>query len=1220
LNLQLESQKKLLEEKDQENYHLGKKLSQSLQEKDQLMLDSQLMDQDLTTWRQNMVVREDGSEMDGKEVSGGTNPGSKGISAPSSVPLSASAKKNAKKRAKKIHKTQNANSSPQNISDLPVTQSTESCEDRNDSDLQHEMTLKLLQEIQARNSTLITESSELNSALKAQQEEIRAEKEKMAILQSLAFERDAQVDFLSQQKVILENELSIVEKESTRSRESILEMNQRLADKENEIIETRSRLLATEKLSMEYLSQIAAQEEDIFKYSTRIKILENQLTIELNNEQSVVDMEINKWDEISQKYQAAYEEWERIREDYRLKEEDYLQQIEELRRQQFEWNEMLKEEVSQRATLLFEFQQTKKHQQETLESLELRYATELATVNGTVNDLIFQRDDLQNHLQNLETTFASERGAFNEQVESFERENRKILEEAEFRISEAHSQISQLTEELRRQQNSQNGLPSEDCQQDIETRFEVEMQHPILTAPPYAQQPEISERNLLERELESDRIQLVDQVTFLTTELQRLREYVISLEEGQRTVNNPEMLENYQAETQQLLSEIEDLRENLLRLEEEKKQSQEREFQMEQMFTCLEREFETRFETMKCDLESTIKAIEEDRQNLERLHEERWSMREITYLRECQQLQDSCESWRQKFSESDQQLFSERKVSEDLKCQLKSEQETKKSIETKLKKFAVELKTKHTSLLESKAETEKLRREIDQLSSTIEKLERDLNQKEDIQKELEEKQLQELRERDEKYEILLRTHKELESTGAQLKKKNESEKQKSNQLQIEIERISSDLLIIQKQFEDERQIKLGLENQINEENEIKKTTEVKLKKYAMELKTRGGTIKEQGEEINHLKELVKVLETRAEELEKKRKLEFDELSHQLRESQQTSEANSQLHIQFQTVRRELEVTLTEKGRLTDQVEELTQQLHELNEFKKTNEIKLKKYALELKSRQEIIKDLKVAETQWVEEKGDLLLELKKLEKLNQDLMANDEMETQFHSLREENSRLQRLLGEFEKAKSVDREREKGIQDQLNSSQTELVNQLNEEKEARKIAEVKVKKYALELRGKLTAVKELKEEIEQMKSQTEQAKIENEKLQANLRLSVENLKENENSHANEIRERDANYDTLLRELEARLQRENEETRREMREEKLRLVNEFEAERSKHLESLSFEISKKDDVITELQGHLGIFPFFLLFINSQNRFKVSIKELNLSSNNNLKRLSH
>jgi hypothetical protein len=78
---------------------------------------------------------------------------------------------------------------------------------------------------------------------------------------------------------------------------------------------------------LEYLSQISEHEAEILNYITRVKELENQLTIELNNEQSVVDMEINKWEEISQKYQAAFEEWEGIREEYRLKEEDYLQQI-----------------------------------------------------------------------------------------------------------------------------------------------------------------------------------------------------------------------------------------------------------------------------------------------------------------------------------------------------------------------------------------------------------------------------------------------------------------------------------------------------------------------------------------------------------------------------------------------------------------------------------------------------------------------------------------------------------------------------------------------------------------------------------------------------------------------------------------------------------------------------------------------------------------------------
>ena len=294
-----------------------------------------------------------------------------------------------------------------------------------------------------------------------------------------------------------------------------------------------------------------------------------------------------------------------------------------------------------------------------------------------------------------------------------------------------------------------------------------------------------------------------------------------------------------------------------------------------------------------------------------------------------------------------------------------------------------------------------------------------------------------------------------------------------------------------------------------------------------------------------------------------------------------------------------------------------QQMNELLEWKKNNEIKLKKYAVELKSRQETIKEIKNQQIEWNNQKNQYEDEIHRLEKLNEDLMSNDDLERTNKKLKDENLQLQRIIQEKTSTQSS-----LSNNNQVNSSYIEeLTKELNEEKEARKVSDVKVKKYALELRGKITAAKELKEENEKLKLELNEINLKFQQKEEEFKLIILQFNEEKRDKEEIDRNKDENQkiefeqlkkslidsEESYKDLQRKSENELKKQKQDLDVEKNQKIKELELNWMKEKEQYLLQISNFEAKIALQETQAGNFTHtFFLFLYLYYTFLESLRQ--------------
>jgi chromosome segregation ATPase len=976
------------------------------------------------------------------------------------------------------------------------------------------------------------------------------------------------------------------------------------------------------------LLKLSLQQQQIADYQTRVEELENQLTIEMNNEQSVVERELNKWEEVNVKYQDALREWDVLREEYQSKESEYLDEIDALRTQLNEFTSMAQEEsaandgtisklrleiqelclqieklekdngnlsaaLSETDQRYQEFEHLLQSQESQMEALrsQLSESTLMGQEEGTVKDKVI--DDLRLEVEKLQKDNASLSAAlsetgqrtseFEQSIESQETEMSSLLQqisemklrkgqlqdsfaeimtkyeseaaekleiaqkyeteidELKQRLCVAEETISQLEESQRavpQEKPSQAEGPSGDFSEgtpsDIEERFRKEIGE--------SESGQVSESSL-RRESEESELQqmsalLEKQNKDLTDELSDLREHV-------RTV---------EAERSECVS----LQQRISALEREKDSLEaDREFverNSEERLLALERDFEGKVATMRAELEQSISHFNEEKSRIESESEETRCQREEAHIEEKRALEEQLQSWKLQ-CDANEQLVSELKAEvSSIKEQMKTQQDSKKGVEQKLKKFAIELKNKHSALTESQGEVKKLQASVAQREEEL----RQLKDESDLHHRQQEERIAEVE-------------------AASLKKCR-AEKSKLEAALAEASRSREEVSILQAQLDENRKLLEEYEAQSSAGKDWKQAAELKLKKYAMELKTRGATVKDLTEGLSQSKELVATLQHQLQEANLLKSQQAENLHRLSGECEAAQLRSCHLESEIASLQYQLEGTRREVSHERD---EFQQQFDDLVEWKKVNEVKLKKYAVELRSRQEIIRDLKSQQEEWVRQRDSLENEVARLDKANQDLISSDELETKFQRLKDENLRLQKLVGDSQK--NLPSPVLPPSPPPALASESVLA-ELTEEREGRKVAEAKVKKYALELRGKLATVKELKGEMERANSEVERLKGEAATKDQELRQAQQ--------QAEEIsKDRDASREELdrltaaLRKLEEQHKQEIAESEAQFQRQLIELRQIDESQRSSEREHLLLQLSGFEERNSQLQSEIG-----------------------------------
>ena len=179
---------------------------------------------------------------------------------------------------------------------------------------------------------------------------------------------------------------------------------QRFEGHELEMSSAREQLTCLRSDSEANLLKLDRQQQQIADYQTRVAELENQLTIEMNNEQSVVERELNKWEEVNEKYQDALREWDVLREEYQSKEAEYLDENDALRRHLDELMSMSREEDAAKGKMIEELRlmiEKLGEDNANLSAALSRRTTELQQFQSKEAECLKEIDELRRHLDEL---------------------------------------------------------------------------------------------------------------------------------------------------------------------------------------------------------------------------------------------------------------------------------------------------------------------------------------------------------------------------------------------------------------------------------------------------------------------------------------------------------------------------------------------------------------------------------------------------------------------------------------------------------------------------------------------------------------------------------------------------------------------------------------------------------------------------------------------------
>lgn len=922
------------------------------------------------------------------------------------------------------------------------------------------------------------------------------------------------------------------------------QLEQRLEVQESEMMTTKEQLSSLHTENEGNLLKLSLQQQQIADSQIRIVELENQLTIEMNNEQSVVERELNRWEEVNVKYQDALHEWDVLREEYQLKETAHVEEISSLRRRLDELASMGQEEnvikdkvikelrfviqklQEENATLSTTLSQTDQRTSEFEQSIEIQEA-EMSALLQQISEIKLRKIQLQENFTEIMTKYESEAAEQLEVVKNYEME----IDELKQRLCAAERTISQLQSDAHQDQSSENFLlqGAEGYPSAFEEINESQTENLSNSALHRSEESELQQMRAL---LEIQNKDLIDELFALRASVETERN---QLEIMRQRISDLEC-ENHSLEAERVADR---------RTSEGK-------------FVTLERDFEGKVAAMRFELEQSLQSFNEEKSRMEIESEERWCQREEEHTEKQRALEKELHSWKLKDETNENIVLGLREENSCLKEQMKNLQESKKGVEQKLKKFALELKNKHSVLIDSQSEASKLQTLVDQR-------ERELKQSND-ELELQRRQSKE-RIVEMEAAVLSRCQEEKEKLEAALAE--------SLRYQEELE---SELKQVRQRLEDQEALSSA-------EGEWKRSAENKLKKYALELKTRGATVKELTESLSKSQELVTALQHQLQEAQILKTQQVEELNRSSGETHASQLRIHSLELEVASLQHQLEETRRE---LCHERDELQQEFRDLVEWKKTNEVKLKKYALELKARQEIIKDFKGQQEDWLRQRRHLEDEVARLEKINQDLISSDELENELQRLRDENSRLQRLVHEGDNIQISDSTQLPNPFPAVVSDS--LLAELNAEREGRKVAEAKVKKYALELRGKLSALKELKGELERTNTDIEKQKSEGVTKDQELREVQQQLEEIAKARDTAINEI-GRLKSALEELDEQRKQEVVEAESKFQKELIELQHNGESQWNSEREGLLSQLSVLEDNNLQLQSEIG--RTFLLF---------------------------